>query len=98
MSRNRRSYSREFKEEAVRLAEEPGRSGHQVALELGVPPSVLNRWRKQLAAKGPEACPGKGRWSAQDEEVRRLTRELARVTEEREILKKALAIFSKGPK
>ena len=98
MSRNRRSYSREFKEEAVRLAEEPGRSGHQVALELGISPSVLNRWRKQLAAKGSEAFPGKGRLSAQEEEVRGLAKELARVKEEREILKKALAIFSKGPK
>jgi transposase len=98
MSRNRRSYSREFKEDAVRLAEEPGRSGHQVALELGISPSVLNRWRKQLESNGAEAFPGKGRLSAPDEEVRRLSRELARVTEEREILKKALAIFSKGPK
>ena len=92
MSRNRRSYSREFKEDAVRLSEEPGRSGHQVALELGISPSVLNRWRKQLEGKGSEAFPGKGRLSAQDEEVRRLARELARVTEEREILKKALAL------
>lgn len=98
MSRSRRSYSREFKEEAVRLAEQPGRSGHQVALELGISPSVLNRWRKHFESRGSEAFPGKGRLVAQDEEVRRLERELARVKEEREILKKALAIFSKGPK
>jgi transposase len=98
MSRNRRSYSREFKEEAVRLAEGPGRSGHQVALELGISPSVLNRWRQQFGSNGSEAFPGKGRLSAQDEAIRRLERELACVKEERAILKKALAIFSQGPK
>jgi len=98
MTKARKAYSREFKEEAVRLVVEGGRTGHEAALELGIPPSSLNRWRKQLAVDGPEAFPGKGRMKASDEEVRRLERELRRVREERDILKKAVAIFSKGPK
>ena len=98
MTKARRAYNREFKEAAVRLVVEGGRTGHEVALELGIPPSSLNRWRKQLVSDGPEAFPGKGRMKASDEEVRRLERELRRVREERDILKKAVAIFSKGPK
>lgn len=98
MTKARRSYSREFKEEAVRLVVEGGRTGHEVALELGVPASSVNRWRKQLEADGPEAFPGKGRLKSTDEEMRRLERELRHMREERDILKKAVAIFSKGPK
>jgi transposase len=98
MTKTRRSYSREFKEEAVRLVVGGGRTGHEVALELGISPSSLNRWRKRLEAGGPEAFPGKGRLKASDEEMRRLERENDILRQEREILKKALAIFSKGPK
>ena len=98
MRKERRTYSREFKEEAVRLVAEGGRSGHEVALELGIPPSSLNRWRKQLASEGRQAFPGKGRQKASEEELRRLERENEVLRQEREILKKALAIFSKGPK
>ena len=98
MTKARRSYSREFKEEAVRLVVEGGRTGNEVALELGIPPSAVNRWRKQLEADGSEAFPGKGRLKSTEEEVRRLERELRQMREERDILKKAVAIFSKGPK
>ena len=98
MTKKRRTHGREFKEEAVRLVVEGGRSGQEVALELGISPSSLNRWRKQLEADGPEAFPGKGRLKTTDEEMRRLERELRQMREERDILKKAVAIFSKGPK
>jgi len=59
---------------------------------------LLGRWRRQIEQGAAEAFPGKGRLRPEQEELRRLQRDLARVTEEREILKKALAIFSKGPK
>jgi len=98
MSRKRKQYTREFKVEAARLVREGGRSLSQVAHDLDVPKSVLCLWVKELTADPEQAFPGTGRLKARDEEVRRLQRELEGVREERDILKKALAIFSKGPK
>ena len=60
--------------------------------------TLLNKWEKQYLNDTEEAFPGKGRLKPQNEEMRRLTRKLADVEEERDILKKALAIFSKEPK
>lgn len=90
----RRKYDREFKLEAVRLSHEPGRSVSGVARNLGISANVLHRWRGQLANSGETAFPGKGHMTPEQEELRRLRRELADVTEERNILKKALAVFS----
>jgi transposase len=87
----RRRFDREFKRQAVRLVEE-GERLSQVARDLGVRPDLLRRWRKALAAEGERAFPGEGR--PRDEEMSQLRRELRRVTEERDILKKAVAIFS----
>jgi transposase len=98
MVRNRRSYTREFKLEAVRLAHESEKSVAQIARELGIHPTILGRWVKQFAQDPEQAFPGKGHLKDRDEEVRRLRRELERVTQERDILKKAVAIFSKEPK
>jgi transposase len=95
MAESRRKHSAEFKREAVRLTYEPGRTVKEVAADLGIDRGLLQRWRSQMKADGAEAFPGKGRPKASDEEVQRLRRELARVTEEREILKKALAFFAK---
>ena len=91
----RRKYDREFKLEAVRLSHEPGRSVSGVARNLGISANVLHRWRRQLADGGERAFPGKGHMTPEQEELRRLRRELADVTEERDILKKALAVFSR---
>ena len=98
MVRNRRSYTREFKVEAVRLAHESEKSVSQIARELGIHPTLLGRWVKQLEVDPEQSFPGKGHLKDRDEEVRRLCRELERVTQERDILKKAVAIFSKEPK
>ena len=95
MADPRRKHSAEFKREAVRLTNEPGRSVSEVADDLGIGQGLLYRWRSELRSDGEEAFPGKGRPKASDEEVQRLRRELERVTEEREILKKALAFFAK---
>lgn len=94
----RRQFSREFKVEAVRLVTEGGRAAEQVARELGVRSDMIRRWRRELEASGETSFPGSGRLPAPDEELRRLRRELAQVREEREILKKALAIFSDRPR
>jgi transposase len=98
MGRERRSYTREFKIEAARLVREGGHSLSQVARDLDVPKSVLCLWVKELTADPEQAFPGKGRLKDRDEELRRLQRENEGLRQEREILKKALAIFSKGPK
>jgi transposase len=92
----RREYTREFKVEAVRLLNTSGKSGHEVEADLGIGSGMVYRWRKQLQAKGTSgirAFPGKGR--PKDEELARLRRENAELREERDILRKALAIFSR---
>lgn len=95
MGRSRRKYSREFKLEAVRLVVEQGRTVGDVAESLGVHRSLLQRWKSQLESEGALAFPGNGRSNATDEEIRRLKKELARVRQERDILKKAAAYFAK---
>jgi transposase len=89
-------YSREFKLEAVRLSEHTDKSVAQIARELGVPDRVLYRWRRQLRDAPETAFPGKGHQSELEEENRRLRRELERVQQERDILKKVVSIFSHG--
>ena len=94
MSKSRRKYSAEFKHEAVRLTQEPGRTVAEVAGNLGISPGVLQRWRSQMKSHGADVFPGHGRPRAADEEVLRLRKELARVQQERDILKKATAFFA----
>ena len=92
---NRKTYTREFKLEAVRLSMEEGMSGAAVALELGIHCNVLYRWRKEFFEDETESFPGHGKQKASEEEVRRLEREVKRLREDREILKKALEFFSR---
>jgi len=94
-TKGRRLFSREFKLEAVRLATEGGKPITHVARDLDIKPAVLHSWMRQQRRKPDEAFPGNGNLSASDEEIRRLRRELARVSEERDILKKATAFFAK---
>ena len=96
--RKRKSYSREFKSEAVRLITEKGYSIAEASRNLGIEYSVLRRWKKQLADDPQNAFPGKGRQKEQDQKLRELQRELERVKEERDILKKALAYFAEDQK
>jgi len=95
----RRHFTQEFKLEAVRLAEGGDRSLNELAHELGIRPNVLRQWRRQAAAHAghpaAEIFPGHGRLRSRDEEIRQLKREVARLTEERDILKKAAAFFAR---
>ncbi len=93
----RRSFSREFKLEAVKLVKERGVTVTQAAKDLGLSQSVLARWVRQFAADKAQAFPGRGQMKADDAEVARLKRELARTKAERDILKKALSYFAKEP-
>jgi transposase len=88
-SRVRKSYTREYKLEAVRLATTGDRSIAQVARDLGINKNTLYNWRKDLAADPEQAFPGKGRLKPPDEELRRLRRALQRAEQERDFLKKA---------
>lgn len=97
-TKTRRTYSREFKIEAVRLITEKGYSIAEASRNLGVEYSVLRRWKKQFADDPQHAFPGKGRLRGPDDEIRQLKRELERVKEERDILKKAAAYFAKNQK
>ena len=94
----RRKYDREFKVEAVKLVTEGGRAVAEVARNLGIHENLLYKWREKYTEDRAHAFPGKGRLKPAEEELRRMKRELADVTQERDILKKALAIFSKEPK
>ena len=96
--KKRKSYSREFKLEAVGLITEKGYSIAEASRNLGIEYSVLRRWKTQLADDPQNAFPGKGKPKAQDEDLRRIKRELERVKEERDILKKALAYFAEDQK
>jgi transposase len=68
-----------------------------VSRDLGVGRNQLQRWKREFEEKPEHAFPGKGRMSGENKELEDLRRELARVKEEREILKKAIAVFSKRP-
>jgi len=96
--KKRKSYSREFKLEAVGLITEKGYSIAEASRNLGIEYSVLRRWKNQLADDPQNAFPGKGKFKSPDEELRRIKRELERVKEERDILKKALAYFAEDQK
>ena len=91
----RRKFDSEFKREAVRQVVEGGRSVAEVARSLGIHEMLLHKWKRQLNEDSEGAFPGKGRLKPQEEELRRLQRENASLKEDRGILKKALAIFSK---
>lgn len=89
----RQRFTKEFKLEAVQLLKQSGRPAAALARELGVPRNRLYKWATQLETHG--TFPGSGRQANVAEELTRLTRELARVTEERDILKKAAASCAK---
>jgi transposase len=90
-------YDKEFKVEAVRLAAEPGNTQAKIERDLGIGQGVISRWKREFKLDGEQAFPGKGRLKPQDEKFRRLKRDNERLRRERDILKKAVAIFSEDP-
>ena len=98
MPKKNRSYTREFKIEAVRLLERSGRSQTEIADELGVPQSNITRWKKKYGEDGEDAFPGRGNLTPEKERVRHLERENKILRQERDILKKAITIFSQPSK
>ncbi len=98
MAKVQKVYTKVFKEEAVRLAQTSGKPITQVARELGISDTSIHQWRKELTHHGPEAFPGSGHQTPLEDENRRLKRELERVQQERDILKKVVSIFSRESK
>ena len=89
--KKRRKYTKEFKEEAVRLINEEGYSYSEAGRNLGVNPNLLSRWKREF--EGIELDPGSA--AAMQAELKRLRKENKRLKMEREILKKAAAFFAK---
>jgi transposase len=94
MTKTRRTYTREFKLEAVRLWQTSGKSAAQIERDLGIGGGCLYRWKRKLAEGGENAFPGHGRLTPEQERVRQLEREVEILRQERDILKKAVTIFS----
>ncbi|MDP3743727.1 MAG: transposase [Methylotenera sp.] len=92
-----KTYTREFKIEAVRLMETSERSSTELAMELGIRRNQLYKWKEQLTGKGEQAFPDKrGRPRKEEQsEIVTLRQENARLKEDVEILKKAAAYFAK---
>ena len=96
MSIKRKRYDAEFKREAVRLAEESDKGDSAIERDLGLYQGAIGTWRRALQQDFKDAFPGTGHMKPAEEEIRRLRRELEDVRQERDILKKAVAIFSRN--
>jgi len=94
MAKKRRRFTAEFKAEAVRLIQHSGKPVSQIARELGLRHQMLHKWKKQVGALASGGNGANPDHFTQEEEILRLRRELMRVTEERDILKKATAFFA----
>jgi transposase len=91
----RRSFDKEFKISAVKLVLDSGKPVKTIAAELGISDNTLFNWRKKYFEDAKNAFPGKGHMKPEQEELRKKDREIARLKMERDILKKAIAYFTK---
>ena len=95
---NRRSFDREFKISAVKLVLDSEKSVKSIAAELGISDNTLFNWKKKNLQDARNSLPGKGHMNPEQEELRRKDKEIARLKMERDILKKAVGIFSLPPR
>jgi len=96
MPKDQRTFTKEFKLEAVHLAQTSGKAQAQIARDLGIADSTLHHLCKEFSKAGEKAFVGSGNPAVGEEELRRLKRELEVTRQERDILKKALAIFPRA--
>src|SRR5580704_10600205 len=83
-------FSKEFKQEAVRLLEKQEKDASQLARELGVRRNQLYKWQKELESYGDEAFPGKGRRSVKQDETANLKARIKRIEQENLVLTKVI--------
>ena len=95
MAKKRRTYTPEFKTEAVKLVTAQGYSVAEAARSLGITENLIRNWKQALEAQGEQAFPGRGKLSPFEEENRRLRTENKRLLAECDILKKAAAFFAR---
>jgi transposase-like protein len=96
MAKTQPSYTKEFKQEAVKRVETSNKTKSEIARDLGISDSALSKWCKEFANHGEEAFPGKGHQTSLEEEVKQLKRENEILRQERNILKKAVRIFAQA--
>jgi transposase len=92
---NRKKYDRNFKLDAIRLCKESGMNQRDFEKDMGIGAGCINRWKRQLLEEQDHAFPGNG--TPRDQEIARLKKENTQLRQERDILKKAMGIFSKPP-
>ena len=92
MQKTQRTFTKEFKLEAVKLAQSSHKSLAQIARDLGIAESTLHKWCQRFSEHGEQAFPGSGHQTAQEEEIRRLKREVEILRQERDILKCAVVV------
>jgi transposase len=93
MPKEQRTFTKEFKVEAVRLVQSSKKSQTQIARDLGIADSTLHHWCKQFAEQGERAFPGSGHQTPQEEEMHQLKRENELLRQERDILKRAMPML-----
>lgn len=94
--KTRKTYTKEFKQKAVSFTENSEKEVTQIARDLGIRPELLYRWRSELKSNPEKSFPGKGKSADFNDEFVKLQRENRELKQEREILKKAMAIFSQN--
>ncbi len=95
MRKKRKNYPKEFKEEAINLVVEEGRSCSEVERNLGICKGIVSRWVREKREMAGDAFCGSGNTLPSEKEFKQMQKDLARLRRERDILKKAMAIFSK---
>mgnify|MGYP001280587208 FL=1 len=92
---SRRSFSKEFKTGAVKMILEEGKKITDVARQLGISDNLLSNWKRKYLEDQEEAFPGNGNLKSKDEYIRQLEKDVKRLKDERDILKKAAIFFAK---
>jgi transposase len=98
MGNQRRTYTKEFKLETLKLAETSEKSVSQIEREMGLPAGVIFRWQRQLRQDGDKAFPGHGNLKEAETRIEQLEKEVSNLRMERDILKKAVRVFSQDQK
>ena len=98
MSKQRKKYTKEFKEEIIKLVTEQGKTQKEVAKDLDIHAGVISKWVQQYRKDGKDSFPGNGKLKPRDEETRLMKKRMKELEEENAILKKAITIFTQPAK